>query len=204
MCQLLETIKVKDNRLQNLDYHNFRVNYSRRALFHARDKWDLSQLIAIPSLEPSTLYRCRFLYSIVIDHVEFLPYSPRLIQKLYLVRADDLDYAFKYADRTMLEKLRNNITQEANADILIVKDGFVTDTSFSNIAFFDGSAWVTSATPLLKGTKRAYYLQNGVIREESITAGDISKFKKARLINAMLDLETGTDIDVENIIRNYY
>jgi len=194
MCQLLETIRVRNNRLENLDFHNARLNYSRKALLHVGENWDLSEMINIPGLNPAVTYRCRFLYSRDVDLVEFLPYTPRFIDKLYMVPAKDIDYSFKYADRKALENLRNEITNEPNADILIISDGLVTDTTFSNIAFYDGTGWVTPAFPLLNGTKRAYYLQSGVLREKKITPRDVFKYGKARLINSMLDLESETDI----------
>jgi 4-amino-4-deoxychorismate lyase len=84
-------------------------------------------------------------------------------------------------------------------DILIVKDGYITDTSFSNIVFFDGEKWVTPARPLLRGTMRESLLKRNLIGEENITVDDLNKIKEARLINAMLPLETGTAIQVENI-----
>jgi len=200
MCQLLETIKVKQNTLQHLKFHTNRVNYSRSFLFQSVDNWDLSQLIDVPELDPDGIYRCRFLYSRVVEKIEFLPYIPRIIQKLFLVRNETLDYSFKYANRDAIDRLKSTYAPEQDSDILIVKDGFVTDTSFSNIVFFDGRQWFTPATPLLKGTKRAWYLKNRTISERLITPVDLHNYQKARLLNAMLDLEDGEDIRIENIL----
>jgi 4-amino-4-deoxychorismate lyase len=202
MCQLLETIKVKQNALLHLKFHNIRVNYSRRNLFQSDDSWDLSQLITIPELDPNKVYRCRFLYSHTVEKIEFLPYVPRIIKKLFLVTADDIDYSFKYADRDVLEKLKISRATEQDSDLLIVKNGLITDTSFTNIAFFDGNKWFTPDFPLLKGTKRAYYISNGMLTEKRITPADLPGYQKARLINAMLDMEDGQDIPVENIVMS--
>jgi 4-amino-4-deoxychorismate lyase len=201
MCQLFETILVKSNRLVNLEYHNARVNESRRTLFHSADKWDLAELISLPVLDASVVYKCRFMYSKKVDHIEFLTYSPRIINNLYLVSVIELDYSFKYVNRDRIEKLRKSRTENPDEDILIVKDGCISDTSYANIAFHNGAFWVTPDTPLLKGTKRASYLQNGKLVEKRITPDNLVQYQKARLINAMLDLETGGEIRIENIIR---
>ena len=51
---------------------------------------------------------------------------------------------------------------------LIVKDGYLTDTSIANIALYDGYTWFTPAHPLLRGTKRAELLNKQLIVEKDI------------------------------------
>jgi 4-amino-4-deoxychorismate lyase len=82
---------------------------------------------------------------------------------------------------------------------LIVKNGFITDTSSANILFYDGRDWVTPSTPLLMGTCREKLLRGGKIREENIKRDDIYKFKHFRLINAMIG-ENLLPIPIINII----
>jgi 4-amino-4-deoxychorismate lyase len=84
-------------------------------------------------------------------------------------------------------------------DILIVKNGYITDTSFSNIVFFDGDKWVTPARPLLRGTMRESLLKTNYIEETDILVNDLKKFTIARLVNAMLPFRTATDIKLQNI-----
>jgi 4-amino-4-deoxychorismate lyase len=175
------------------------VNNSRKALLQAGDTWDLQNLIELQDLDPEITFRCRFLYARAVDKVEFIPYTPQVIQKLFLVRADELDYQFKYADRSALENLKKKHAAEKHSDILVVKNGLITDVSFANIAFYDGIRWYTPDSPLLKGTKRAYYLEKGLMIEKRITTADLHKYQKARLINAMLDLEDSHDILIGNI-----
>ena len=199
MCLLLETIKVRQNKLLNIEFHNERVNFSRRTLFNVTDTWDLKELIALPELDNEFVYRCRFLYAESVNVIEFLPYVRRKIVRLFMVFADDLDYSFKFSDRTKLEELKKKTAPDPDSDILIIKNGVITDTSFANIAFFDGNHWFTPASPLLKGTKRAYYIRNRILAEKEITPADLSNYQKARLINAMLDLKVGDDIRIEDI-----
>jgi 4-amino-4-deoxychorismate lyase len=199
MCRLLETIKVEHNQMKHIPWHNARVNYSRSSLLGMKDRWDLENIITVPDLDNSKIYRCRFIYSKDVESIEYIPYIPRKVETLYLVYTDTLDYSFKFADRKQLESLKN-AGLKANEDILIIKDHCVTDTSFSNIVFFDGIQWVTPDKPLLLGTKRAFYLQTGKIIEKRIQVNDLQQYHKARLINAMLDLETGEDIRINRII----
>ena len=85
------------------------------------------------------------------------------------------------------------------SDILIVKNGFITDTSFSNIIFLKCGRWYTPNTPLLKGTKRAKLLDLGLINERSIRPEEMGNYEKVGLINAMLELGEVV-LAVENII----
>ncbi len=194
MCQLFETIKLINNKLQNIYYHNNRVNNTRRALFQSGQPWELTEIIHIPELDHHTVYRCRFGYSKEPETCEFIPYVKREVGKLYLLDADEIEYPFKYSDRSALEKLKNSVPEPEGSDILLVKNGFITDTSFSNVALLDGTRWYTPATPLLKGTKREFYLEHKMIFTRDIKPADLNQYIKVRLINAMLDLEDGMDI----------
>jgi 4-amino-4-deoxychorismate lyase len=200
MCLLLETIRIADNKLKLAEFHSARVNVSRKTLFHAKDEWNLSKLISVPDLDSSVIYRCRFIYSNRVERIEFLPYTSLSVKKLYLVISDTIEYSFKYENRKALVELRQKFTADNGSDILIVKNGQITDTSFSNIVFYDGKKWVTPSFPLLNGTKRAFYLSRRLISECPITPADLHKYQKARLINAMLDLDAGVDILMEDIV----
>ena len=53
-------------------------------------------------------------------------------------------------------------------DILIIRNGLITDMSYANVAFFDGTQWLTPRIPLLAGTCRERLLETGPIREADI------------------------------------
>ena len=199
MCQLLETIKVYQNRLELIQYHEDRINRSRKLLFGLNERWNLSEMIKVPVLDPDRVYKCRFLYRTEPEKIEFIPYIRKEVKKLYAIDCDDLDYSFKYSDRRSLDSLRSQIPDPLRADILIIKKGCITDTSFANIVLWDGNMWYTPEFPLLAGTKRQYYIDNGVIVAKPVKWCDLHHYKKACLINSMLDLEESTDIPVECI-----
>ena len=72
--------------------------------------------------------------------------------------------------------------------MIFVKNGLVTDSSYANLVFFDGTEWVTPTTFLLNGTCRQRLLSERKIKERIIHATDIPSFTHIGLINAMIDL----------------
>ncbi len=199
MSRLFETIQVRNGKIRNLEYHNRRFNASRRELFGITRQEDLGILIGIPGDLGRGIFRCRVLYGREIDTIEFIPHRQREVQSLKMVSADTIDYPLKYADRRQLEAL---FRQRGDCDeILIIKNGFVTDTSISNIVFCrsDGS-WITPDTYLLKGTMRTFLLETGRIREAAVRPNDLPGYYGAKMINCMLDLDGSPLIPIDRII----
>ena len=73
------------------------------------------------------------------------PYTVRHVHSLALIQADHIDYTYKSAGREPLNRLF--ALRGACDDILIVKQGLLTDTSIANIALSDGTHWYTPAHP---------------------------------------------------------
>lgn len=197
MFPFLESIKVSNGVLQNIGWHNKRLNETRRAMLGAKDSWNLQELIQLPNLDSSVVYKCRVEYDTMIRKVEFLPYTKRNIKTVQLIESSDADYTYKCLDRSSIDRLKP-LKGDAD-DFIIVKKGFLTDASFANLAFFNGERWVTPSTFLLNGTKRQQYLASGVLSTEDIKVDDLRRFSVVRMINAMIDLEESLDIDVQNI-----
>ena len=197
MSLLFETIRLQDGILQNMDYHNIRLNHSRKSLYKSPDEIDLNQVIQIPSSCKQGTYKCRITYSKEVKSIDFEPYQPQVVKSLRLIEDNSVLYDYKYTNRESLNKLRTK--REQFDEILIVKNGYISDTSFSNIIFFDGTKWFTPSTPLLHGTMRSFLLENNLISEMVIKVTDLKQFLKARLINAMIPYESGKDIMIEKI-----
>jgi len=197
MYRLIESIKVFEKKLFNIEYHNKRMNNSRRILFNCNDEIDLLTMIKIPDYLNNGLYKCRLIYSKEIESIEFIPYVKKVINKIKVVENDFINYEHKFEDRSELNKMLS----ESNADeIIIIKNNFVTDASYANLIFSDGVIFITPSTPLLKGTKREKLLNEGIVREEEINKSDIKKFKYVYLINSMLNLEEENKILIEKIL----
>ena len=183
MYQLLETIKIVEGKPQNLQMHTNRMNRSRYILFGCNEILNLSDLLTIPETAREGMVRCRVIYSFSINSIEFSPYSPVNVSTLKIVEAGTLCYDHKYLDRSRITAL---IDKRYADDILISRNGYVTDASFANIVFTDGIQWITPDKPLLCGTMRELLLSKGVINSRSIKIKDLPLFTHFRLINAML------------------
>ena len=85
-------------------------------------------------------------------------------------------------------------------DILIVMNGLITDTSLSNLVFYNGATWVTPKKPLLKGTCRERLLEEGQITECDIHVNEINRFIGCKLINAMRLPEEEEMIMISNLL----
>lgn len=193
---LLETIRTRNRQLENIHYHNERFNKTRKELFGESEKNDLQKIIKIPADLPRSVHKCRILYNAEIHKIEFIPYRIKKIKTIELITDDEIKYPFKYADRSALQKLKNKSLAD---EIIIVKNGLLTDTSYANLVFFDGEKWLTPATPLLPGTMRAKLIALGKIREENIRPTDLRLFKKLKLINAMLGFGNSPEIAMGKI-----
>ena len=159
MCRFIETIHIECGRIYRLDYHIRRMAATMHSVFGKGDAMCLPGLLVPEKYKERT--RCR------IEH------------------DDEIDYSLKSVDRSSLDRLFGCRGQAD--EILIVKNGLLTDTSIANIALWDGYRWSTPRIPLLAGTNRQYLLDNGIIHEADIRADDLGNYSKIRLFNAMIE-----------------
>ena len=78
--------------------------------------------------------------------------------------------------------------RDGSDEVIIVRNGLLTDTSYTNIALFDGCEWLTPKLPLLAGTQRASLIDRQRLREADIRADDLWSFDYIALFNAMMNL----------------
>jgi len=177
---LLETIKIDKGKVSNLFYHQSRCDSSRKSIFKSENSLKLSSIIKAP---PVGLYKCRILYTNTLHSVEYIPYQEKEIYSLKIVPSN-ISYDFKYANRKVFNPLLSILPD--TDEIIIEKDGYLTDSTISNIAFYDGKQWLTPASPLLKGTMRQKLLDDGVLITKNITRVDLKHYSQVALINAMV------------------
>lgn len=182
----IETIKVKDGVFYNLPLHVARLERTAIHFFGTAPSLTLSAEM-IPEELRHGLVKCRVTYSSRIVSVEFEPYTFRRIASLTLVEDNDIDYTYKSTDRNLLNTLYSH--KASGDDILIVKNGWITDTSYANVVFENAEGLFTPKSYLLGGIKRQYLLEKGIIKEIPINKDDIASFEKLYLINAMIDIE---------------
>jgi 4-amino-4-deoxychorismate lyase len=198
MSLLIESIKLLDGQFQNLFYHELRMNRSLEMLCGVEEPFDLEAFLKNFNPPSVGLFKCRITYDEQSREIEFIPYVARAISTLRIIEHDRISYEFKYADRKTIDKLfelRNGCD-----DVLIVKRGLVTDSSYCNIVFRRGNHWYTPWSALLKGTQRQKLIEREKITEEEITLEDIRTFETFKLINALVEFE-GPEVPVEKIIR---
>lgn len=183
MCLLIETIRVVNGVPLHLAWHEKRMNIAKAEYWPGSKPETLLNLPAVPPELSEGTVRCNVTYGPQINDIKFKPYSKQDIRRLKLVDCNTIDYHAKFLDRTSLESL---LALRSGCDeILIIKDGLITDTSISNIIFYDGSTWYTPEKPLLKGTCRERLLDEGKIFQSAIRADDLHRFAGCKLINAM-------------------
>lgn len=197
MLQLIETICYEQGHFQRVSLHEERMNRSRVQLFPGSERLSLAQLLCIPETLRDQKVKCRITYAREIEKIEYEPYIPRKIRSLKLIADNSIEYGFKFKDRRSLNDLWN---RKGDADeILIVKRGQITDTSFTNILFLKDETWFTPEFPLLPGTRREDYLQKKLIVPRIIRPDELGFYEEARLINAFLSLEEAESIPITNI-----
>ncbi len=186
MCQFVETIKIFNKKIYNICYHNQRLNMTVKDNFKKLANIDLNKFIILPDDLDNDLYKCRVIYDSDIKLIEFVKYEKKIIRNLRIVKSDNIDYTYKSTNRYAINRLLKN--KEECDDILIIKNDYITDTSYANVVFWDGYRWITPNTTLLKGTKRAYLLDNNKIFEADIKIEKIKEYQKIALINSMLEI----------------
>ena len=184
MSLFIESIAIIEGEPRNLSYHQERVDDTFNHHFISQPLI-LQELIKGTLPESGIKYKLRVVYGEKSHYLEYIPYPLRPIQRLKVIHSD-VEYSYKYEDRTELSDLREGLSK--NEDILIVKEGLVTDSSYSNLVFKKGNEWYTPATPLLEGTKRAKLLDEGRIIPKDIHIDSLRSYESVGLINSMIDL----------------
>ena len=140
MYQFIESIKIKNGQAFLLNLHQQRICQTFTN-FHHKCIINLHALIS--SLQPPQkgLYKWRIIYNLNGNfEYQFVPYSFTEIKDFELVENNEIDYSFKYFDRTHLDTMKK---QSLAQEIIIVKKGFITDTTFSNLIFLKDGIWHT-------------------------------------------------------------
>lgn len=194
---LLETIRVEEGQIQHWEVHLDRMRRSCKALKIPLQPVDFDSIKALSCAHFKGVFKLRILYSVQIKEMTIEPYVVRPVDSLKIMVADHLEYDHKYADRGALNEL---FKQRGDADdVLLIKNGLLTDTSYANIALFDGRHWCTPAHPLLPGTHRQRLLETGILQPTDIRLEHLSQYQSLKLINAMMYLEESPEIPIHRI-----
>lgn len=194
MYHCIESIKLLDGKFFRTEFHQQRIDKAFAGLYPSAQSFNLDKLLESSHFPKAGLYKCRITFDIENINITYEPYRMRNITSLQSVVTKAQCMEFKTEDRVLIQQA---FDQRGDCDdIIMLKNGLLTDTSYANIALFDGNNWYTPAQPLLKGTNRAFLLSKGYLKEADIYLADIQKFSKIRIFNALIefgDLELNTD-----------
>ena len=185
MCQFVETIQLKEGNFKRLSYHQIRLEKAMNQFFPNGTVINLSEVLLKTDFPLKGLFKCRVVYDSEIRLIEFIPYIRREIRSLKIVSSDIESFPYKPENRTGYN--RAFASRGDCDDVIIVRKGLLTDSSYSNIAFFDGKNWFTPRIPLIYGVNRAELLENGKLLEKDIRIQDLQKYSKIALFNAMIE-----------------
>lgn len=185
-----ETIKCEDFEVFNLDYHQKRVANTIGLNIN------LQEYINPISEE---LLRCKLIYDEngVVD-VLYFPYKKREIKSFKIIFDNEIEYSKKYLNRAKLDELYEK--KDDCDEVIIIKDGIVTDTTIANIAIFYENSWITSKNCLLGGTTRARLLEEKKLFEKDITLDMLKNASKVALMNAMIGFDEIKDFKIKEEI----
>jgi 4-amino-4-deoxychorismate lyase len=199
---LIETIRVVDGHFVDVERHLRRMKESSAEVYgHPVCLPDLSSSV-IPAEMRRGIVKCRIEYGRGVSDISFTSYVPRDIRTLKLIDSPPgCDYHLKYADRGWIGELA--AMRGDCDDILIIKDGLPTDTSYTNIMLQAGETFHTPDSCLLPGTMRARLIECGMAKIRHIALSDLfssdSPYTHIRLINAMMPLEEAPSVPISSL-----
>ena len=196
MSQFIESIKVEDTEIFLLDQHQKRVNETF-SYFGTEVSINIDEIFKSLKHDEDGLYKFKITYDLTGKYrTQMIPYAMSEIANFQLVENNSYDYSFKFEDRKELEKMK--ILSKA-AEIIIVKNNHITDTSYSNLLFKKGKDWFTPKTYLLNGVQRQFLLKAKKIKEAEITLQNLSEYSHFQLINALNEADDSYSYPIDRI-----
>ncbi|MDD3079607.1 MAG: aminotransferase class IV [Paludibacter sp.] len=185
MYRCIESIKLQDGQFFRLSFHQQRINQSFKSCYPGFAPFNLSELLETTNYPETGLYKYRIIFDHQTQETEFAPYKMRKIESLKLVETSAQTHDYKNEDRAEID--RAFAQRRECDDVIMVKNGMLTDTSYANIALFDGEKWYTPRIPVLYGTNRASLIAENKIIEKDLKSNDINHFSRIRIFNAMIE-----------------
>lgn len=194
---LFESICVMDGEICRPEMHEERYQLSYCLHYGKAPTNALLKEIEVPHDFQKGRVKLRVMYNQNDRVYSFSNYNYQPINSLKCVDGSFVEYATKKTNRKDLEDC---FAQRGSCDdVLIIKNGEITDTSYGNICFWDGSDWFTPIRPLLKGTARAHFIADGLLKEAPLRIEEIKKFRGFKIINAMGDFATAPMISIKHL-----
>lgn len=199
MCRFVESIQLNDGVFKRLELHHKRVRKAMLDYYPKVKVFNLIKSLSRTTFPTEGLYKCRVVYDSEIRKIEYTPYIRREIRSLRLVETKMESIQYKKEDRSRLNAafaLRDDCDE-----VLLVKNGLLTDTSFTNIALFDGLNWYTPRIPLIYGVNRTELVEKRLLIEKDIPPSELEEYQRISLFNAMNEFGS-IELDISSIQIN--
>jgi len=196
MSQFLETIQLLDGEFKRLELHQFRMSKAMFDFYPNVLAISLEDALKQQIIPKVGLFKCRVVYDSEIQLIEFIPYTSPIIHSLKIIETDIPSLPYKMSNRADYQEA---YSKKGNCDdVLLVKNGLLTDTSYCNIALFDGEKWFTPKTPLIQGVNRFQLLSECRLIAKDIKLDDLLNFRSISLFNALNEFGT-IELQISNI-----
>ena len=197
MYPLFETIRYVNGVLENVHYHQDRINRSVKAL-GGSTLLQLDKIKIEHSFEKNIVYKIRCTYNLDGAYkIEKEIYHKKIINTVSVYKANHELYPYKFTDRSWLNlALKNAGTDE----IIISQHHIIKDGNYANLVFYNGTEWHTPLHPLLLGTHRARLIEEKKIIEKDILLSDLTHYAKVKFINAMMLWEESPELSISQVI----
>lgn len=194
--RFIESVCLIDGVFRNPDFHRLRMEATKAAFPDIIGKINLYDFLYHLEIPQNGKFKLRIIYSKEIERFEIIPYEIKQLNSFKLIENNTIEYPFKFEDRRVFDELKNGVDED---EIILVKNGEITDTTYSNLVFKAGTDWITPRSFLLNGTMRQSLLELQRIREETIRIADLKYFSVFKLINALMDLQESPELPVSCI-----
>jgi 4-amino-4-deoxychorismate lyase len=194
MSQFFESIRVNEGIVENVHFHQLRVNKTFKAFDASQNSLELDAIVQRLTIPAEGLFKLRIAYGLNGDYqAECLPYQYKLISTFALVNINGHRYDYKFSNRGWITEA---LMQSGKDEIIMHENGMIKDGSYTNMVFSDGTNWYTPQLPLLEGTQRAKLIEQGIIQPRPIQVKELEDFIQFRCINALIDWENAVDYDI--------
>jgi len=190
--ELFETMLVSEGKIKNLNLH---IKRAKKSAKYFKWKFNENEWLNLQEKLPyKENLRMRVTYNQKgIKEIELFKIKKRNFNKFKVVEIN-FNYFLKKKNRSNFEKIKQK--HPSFDEFILIKNHLVTDSTISNLAFFDGKKWLTPKYPLLFGTKREELINKNFLQEANIKLADLKYFKKMALINAILGFYEIDEFDI--------
>lgn len=201
MERFIESIRMVSGNLMNAEGHLRRVRETASAHHSDMESERLTEEFRLLFSDISLKYghdrmvrKLRIVYSDIIENYSADPYVRKTIHKVRLVHDDTIEYPFKYENREAIDRL---FAERGDCDdVIICKNGLITDSSYSNIVIADISGFYTPSSSLLEGCMRKLLLDEQKITTRQISVNDLFNYRYIYFVNAMRGLAENERIEI--------